>query len=205
IINMSGSTHYIFSIDEHLLTLIEVDGHLIESVTLKTIPIHTAQRYSVILNANKSVKNYYIRAKLTICTLINNQTLNYNYSLNSNVVGILKYEGAKDKIPDSKAYPLNGSDECRDVNPNILKPYKIKPPKHATHKIEITVSFSKLPTTGTIAFINNSSFVANLNYPTNKQILNKLNVDKFPKYANAYAYDCYTKDCKNEAVDIYIK
>ncbi|CAG8475914.1 6791_t:CDS:2 [Cetraspora pellucida] len=184
IINMSGSTHYIFSIDEHPLTLIEVDGHLIKEVTLKTIPIHTAQRYSVILNANKPVKNYYIRAKLTICTPINNQTLNYNYSLNPNVVGILKYEGAKDKTPDSKAYPLNGSDECTDVNPNILKPYKINPPKIATHKIDL---------------------VSNFDYPTNRKIINGLNVNKFPKYENAFAYDCRTKDCKNDAVDIYIR
>ncbi|CAG8460539.1 867_t:CDS:2 [Cetraspora pellucida] len=202
IINMSGSTHYIFSIDEHPLTLIEVDGHLIKEVTIKTIPINTAQRYSVILNANKPVKNYYIRAKLTVCTPFNNQTLNYNYTLNPNVVGILKYDGAKDKTPDSKAYPLNKSEECRDLNPNILKPYKLKPPKHATHKIDLVISFKKLSTTGSLAFINNLSFVADFNYPTNQKIINKLNVNKFQ---NAYAYDCYTKDCKNEAVDIYIR
>ncbi|CAG8745954.1 9473_t:CDS:1, partial [Dentiscutata heterogama] len=43
-----------------------------------------------------------------------------------NVMGILKYEGAKAKAPTSKPYPLNASEECRDVNPNILNPYDIK-------------------------------------------------------------------------------
>ncbi|CAG8642740.1 5731_t:CDS:2, partial [Dentiscutata heterogama] len=61
IISISAATHFIFSIDEHPLTIIEVDGHLIKPpVTLNTIPIHAAQRYSIILSANKSIENYYI-------------------------------------------------------------------------------------------------------------------------------------------------
>ncbi|RIB14335.1 multicopper oxidase [Gigaspora rosea] len=208
IICTSAAAHFIFSIDEHPLTIIEVDGHLIEPVTLKTIPIHTAQRYSVILNANNSIKNYHIRAKFTVCTPIdNNQTINYNSSVNYNVVGILKYEGTKAKTPTSKPYPLKTSDECKDVNPNILKPYKIKPPQCVTNKISLMVSFGKLATTGTIAFINNSSFVTNNYYPSNRKIINGINPHKFSQYENAYAYDRYftnSNDCNDAAVDIYI-
>ncbi|CAG8809459.1 30106_t:CDS:2, partial [Racocetra persica] len=202
IINMSGAAHYIFSIDEHPLTLIEVDGNLINNVTLNTIPINTAQRYSVILNANMPVKNYYIRAKLSTCTAIN-QSLSSDYPLDPNVLGVLRYEGANDTIPDSIAYPLNQSDECSDVNPNILKPLEFKPPNNATHEIDFNITFGNLPTTGGMAFINNSSFVSNAGYPTNRKIMD-LQGDNFLKEQNAYAYECSTENCVGDAVDIYI-
>ncbi|CAG8482095.1 13529_t:CDS:2, partial [Dentiscutata heterogama] len=123
IINMSTLSHFILSIDEHPVTVIAADGDLIKPVTLNTLPIHIAQRYDVILNANKPIDNYQIRVKLSTCSRIDNNTINYNNSLNYNIVGILKYEGAKDNLPTSKAYPLNKTEECRDINANLLKPY----------------------------------------------------------------------------------
>ncbi|CAG8634091.1 17273_t:CDS:2, partial [Racocetra fulgida] len=202
IINMSGATHYIFSIDEHPLTIIEVDGNLINNVTLTTIPINVAQRYSVILNANMPIKSYSIRALLSPCTPVN-QSLSLNYTLNPNVLGILKYEGTNDTAPDSIAYPFKQSDVCSDVNPNILKPLGFKPPKKSTRKFDLVVTLGKLPTTGGMAFINNSSLVANFNYPTNRKIMD-LQANNFLREENAYEYECTTEDCKNDAVDIYI-
>ncbi|KAJ6622349.1 yellow laccase [Mycena sp. CBHHK59/15] len=52
-----------FSIDGHLLTIIEVDGvnHLPE--TVDSIQIFAGQRYSFVLTANQAVSNYWIRAQ----------------------------------------------------------------------------------------------------------------------------------------------
>lgn len=47
--------------------------------------------------------------------------------------------------------------------------------------------------------------MANLDYPTNRKILNGFNKDRFSKEENVYEYDCQTKDCKDDAVDMYIR
>lgn len=43
----SGLANIHFSIDEHVLEVIEADGHLIEPVFLKELSIAPGQRYSV--------------------------------------------------------------------------------------------------------------------------------------------------------------
>ncbi|CAG8501261.1 1958_t:CDS:2, partial [Dentiscutata erythropus] len=177
IINMSTLSHFILSIDEHPFTVIATDSYLIKPVTLNTLPINIAQRYDIILNANKSIDNYQIRAK--------------------------------DNLPTSKAYPLNKTEECRDINVNILKPYyEKKVPRNIISKINLFVSFLFIPSSNLFfAQINNSSFVPTLNYPINQRIIQGVDPYKLPQYDNAYVYGCdSTKpaDCKNAAVDIYI-
>ncbi|CAG8776451.1 22538_t:CDS:2 [Gigaspora margarita] len=176
IINTSALVHYIFSIDNHPLTIIEVDSELVKPVTLNTIPINIAQRYSVILDANQPIDNYQIRAHISIY-----------------------------KPPISKAYPLNTSEACRDVNPNSLKPYYEKQvPKNVISTINALVNFNTLSTGKTVASINNSSFVPDTSYPTNQEIVEGVNPYKLPNYDNAYVYDCNSGDCSDAAVDIYI-
>ncbi|CAG8734954.1 6272_t:CDS:2, partial [Cetraspora pellucida] len=206
LINMSTLTHFILSIDNHPLTLFEVDGELIKPVTLNTIPISIGQRYSVILNANKRVDSYQIRAKMSICTPINNRTINYDTALTYNVMGILKYEGAKTKLPTSKDYIYNVSEECRDIDPNTLKSYYIrKLPQTIIARINLIVSFGKIALTGkSVALINNSSFVPNFNYPTNQRIIEGVNPYNLPQYDNAYVYECNTTKCDDAAVELYI-
>ncbi|RIB22567.1 Multicopper oxidase [Gigaspora rosea] len=203
IINMSTESHFILSFDEHPLMVIEADGDLIKPVTLNTLPINVAQRYSVILNANKPIDNYQIRAKLSTYTRIDNNTINYNNSLNNNIVGILRYEGAKDNLPTSNAYPLNQSEECRDINANFLRPYyEINVPRNIITKINLFVAFTVVSSLKFVQ-INNSSFVVpTLNYPTNQRIIQGVDPYRLPQYDNAYVYGC--NYCEDAAVDIYI-
>ncbi|CAG8655106.1 7068_t:CDS:2, partial [Scutellospora calospora] len=116
------------------------------------------------------------------------------------------YEGAKGK-PTSKAYPLNNSEECRDVNPNSLSPLsQLKPPQKVAYKFDLTVGFIKTPTTGDVGAINNSSFVASLNFPSNRRIINGVDPYTFPQYENAYVYGSNTTNSnyKDSAIDLYI-
>ncbi|RXW21108.1 hypothetical protein EST38_g4718 [Candolleomyces aberdarensis] len=62
IISMSCDPNYIFSIDGHELTIIEADGQNTRPYTVDSIQILAGQRYSVVLDANQPVDNYWIRA-----------------------------------------------------------------------------------------------------------------------------------------------
>ncbi|KAG1721403.1 laccase [Suillus lakei] len=62
VIGMSCDPNFIFSIDGHDLTVIEADGQLTEPLLVDSIQILAGQRYSVVLNANQPVDNYWIRA-----------------------------------------------------------------------------------------------------------------------------------------------
>ncbi|KAH8836165.1 laccase [Flagelloscypha sp. PMI_526] len=65
-INIACDPWYRVSIDGHAsLTIIEADGVSTTPVTAGYFDIYAAQRYSVILNANQAVGNYWIRASPT--------------------------------------------------------------------------------------------------------------------------------------------
>lgn len=58
---MACEPNYMFSIDGHNLTIIEVDGVSTEPLVVNQIQIFAGQRYSFILDANQPVDNYWIR------------------------------------------------------------------------------------------------------------------------------------------------
>lgn len=58
----SCNPSYTFSIDGHNMTVIEADGVETEPVMVQQLHIFAAQRYSIVVNANQSVGNYWIRA-----------------------------------------------------------------------------------------------------------------------------------------------
>lgn len=59
---MSCDSNFIFSIDNHDLTVIEADGENTAPLVVDSLQIHAGQRYSVVLTANQPVGNYWIRA-----------------------------------------------------------------------------------------------------------------------------------------------
>ncbi|KAE9398107.1 laccase 2 VT [Gymnopus androsaceus JB14] len=62
LVSISCDPNYIFSIDSHTFTVIEVDGVNHLPVVADSIQIYAAQRYSFVLTANQSISNYWIRA-----------------------------------------------------------------------------------------------------------------------------------------------
>ncbi|KAI0059380.1 laccase [Artomyces pyxidatus] len=91
-INIACDPNFMFSIDGHQLTIIEVDGSNVQPLLVDQIQIFAAQRYSFVLNANQPVDNYWIRA------LPNTPGASYTGGLNS---AILRYAGAADTDPTS--------------------------------------------------------------------------------------------------------
>lgn len=64
IINMAAFSAFLFSIDGHSLTVIEVDGVAVQPHVVDAITLNVAQRYSVIVTADQPVANYWMRARM---------------------------------------------------------------------------------------------------------------------------------------------
>ncbi|KAF9261133.1 laccase 1 BVT [Marasmius fiardii PR-910] len=63
LVSIACDRAYMFSIDEHPLTIIEADGHATAPHTVNTLTLYTGQRYSVVLHANQGKEgSYWIRA-----------------------------------------------------------------------------------------------------------------------------------------------
>ncbi|KAF7783314.1 CAZyme family AA1 [Agaricus bisporus var. burnettii] len=90
IISMACSPDYIFSIDQHDLTIIETEGTETAPVTVNSIQILAGQRYSAVLKANQTIDNYWIRALPNLGT--NGLSKTFDGGVNS---AILRYKGAR--------------------------------------------------------------------------------------------------------------
>ncbi|KAH6899598.1 laccase 2 precursor [Coprinopsis sp. MPI-PUGE-AT-0042] len=62
LVSISCDPYFDFSIDGHQLTIIEADGVNTEPLVVDSLRIFAGQRYSVVLNANQAIGNYWIRA-----------------------------------------------------------------------------------------------------------------------------------------------
>ena len=92
------------------MTIIEVDGNEVEPVEVDSIPILVGQRYSVVVAANQTVGNYWIRA------LSNEPNATFDGGQN---LAILRYEGAADEDPTSDAGPYELSFDEGNLHPLI--------------------------------------------------------------------------------------
>uniref|UniRef100_A0A0W0G3K2 Laccase n=1 Tax=Moniliophthora roreri TaxID=221103 RepID=A0A0W0G3K2_MONRR len=90
LINTACGPDYIFSIDNHDMTVIEADSILHEPVTVNGLRIFIGQRYSFILEANQPVGNYWIHADPSF------GDGGFNDGINS---AILRYVGAPEIEP----------------------------------------------------------------------------------------------------------
>ncbi|KAG2057732.1 laccase [Suillus hirtellus] len=86
LLNMACKPNYIFSIDSHNLTIIEVDGQYVEPLVVDSIQIYAAQRYSFILETNQPVDNYWVHA---------------DPDAGTNATAIFRYAGAPDAEPQN--------------------------------------------------------------------------------------------------------
>ncbi|GBB84880.1 hypothetical protein RclHR1_11470001 [Rhizophagus clarus] len=199
LINMSGLVHYIFSVDNHPLKIIEADGQYSRPVTVNKLPVAIGQRYSVIIEANQPVENYWMRATIDDrCILKNQSTINIDSAINYKVTGILRYDGADIADPKSKEYP-DQTEPCLSLDQSLLKPYvPLQVPGPATNEIKLTATFGVDSQNIGRAFINNSTYAVDDQHPTlEKFVNNKVALNQFPANQNIYSYDKW-----GETVDI---
>ncbi|TFK86579.1 multicopper oxidase [Polyporus arcularius HHB13444] len=146
LVSMSCDPNYVFSIDNHDLTVIETDGINTKPLAVDSIQIFAAQRYSFVLNANQNVSNYWIRANP------NFGTTGFADGINS---AILRYDGAPVAEPASIDPPVSTKPLVEtDLHPLASMPVPGKPVIGGVDKaINLDFNFN-----GTNFFINNASF-----------------------------------------------
>ncbi|THU89661.1 laccase 3 [Dendrothele bispora CBS 962.96] len=105
LVSISCRPLYNFSIDGHNFTAIELDGVSHDPVAAQSVDVYAAQRVSVILEANQTIGNYWIRAPPQPGTpAVKNLTR-----------AILRYAGAPDEEPtttrqDPPGHALNDAE-----------------------------------------------------------------------------------------------
>ncbi|KAF9198767.1 hypothetical protein BGZ49_000323, partial [Haplosporangium sp. Z 27] len=141
IMNTGSFADFHFSIDNHTLRVIEADGIDMQPVDVQRIPIHVAQRYSVLVHANQTVGNYWVRADMnTNCFKIENP------ALNPNVPAIIHYEGAPSlREVNSKDWGTSAwTPYCLDLTSDMLKPALVMDAPTADLSITMDISFQTI-------------------------------------------------------------
>jgi len=88
LVSISCDPNWTFSIDNHNMTVIEVEGTSVQPLLIDSLQIFAGQRYSIVVNANQPVANYWIRALPP----------GLDFS-NLNNLAILRYQGAPNANP----------------------------------------------------------------------------------------------------------
>ncbi|KAJ7512212.1 laccase 2 precursor [Mycena galericulata] len=101
--------NWVFSIDGHNMTIIEVDGVNSQPLTVDNIQIFAGQRYSFVLHATQPVDNYWVRANPDL------GNTGFDNGINS---AILRYVGAPNSEPTSVS-TLNNAMEETSLHPLV--------------------------------------------------------------------------------------
>ncbi|KAJ6549616.1 laccase B [Mycena vulgaris] len=96
LVSMSCDPNWIFSIDGHTMTIIEVDGVNHKPLIVDSLQIFAGQRYSFVLTASNKPSNYWIRAQPTLAGT--NQGF-----VNATNSAILRYVGAPVRDPTTNS------------------------------------------------------------------------------------------------------
>ncbi|RHZ65592.1 hypothetical protein Glove_313g52 [Diversispora epigaea] len=176
IINASTMAPFFFSIDNHILDVIEVEGGYIEKYTLTTVPLNIGQRYSVIVKADQEISNYWMRSAFDYTAYFRNQTTKvYNNA-------IVHYEGADEKEPTTQFWNDSITSEWKDLDQLVnLKPYYYEELPSSDLTMLLSTDFNM-----TEGYMNGSMYVPDYNGST----LNKVyqGVREFDADQNVYTF-----------------
>ena len=106
IINTSFETQFVFSIDNHNLTVVSADFVPIQPYSTHAILVGIGQRYNLIVEANpigpnhEGRKDFWIRTGIAQCFLHYQQNKQY-YIEGYNVTGVLTYRDGEPETPSS--------------------------------------------------------------------------------------------------------
>ena len=128
-----------FSLDYHPLTIIEVDGTLVEPYTVSGLVIAVAQRYSVLIHTNQTSEpsgNYWMRTAL--------QTDMFTYDQpgqNVDIRGIVRYGDDQHTLPTATDDPGVPSQKLDDMDSSLLVPAVTAKPPTRTKSVRRTYTF----------------------------------------------------------------
>ncbi|KAF9234957.1 multi-copper oxidase laccase-like protein [Melanogaster broomeanus] len=126
LINMGTLTQFVFSVDEHVLSVVEADGTSLQPVDVHRVPLHVAQRYS--------------RCRKCAIKLS-------NPNLNTMVLGTLTY-GATPTTPNTVDWSDALPQDCLDLNSTMIVPAIAMNPPNSTQSVQVTMSFQQTVESG---------------------------------------------------------
>ncbi|KAF8519916.1 laccase [Hysterangium stoloniferum] len=137
VINMSAIVPFNFTIENHPLTIIEADGVSHRPYVVNSIGISAGQRYSVVLNANQPVRNYWIAYPSNFRD-ITTPLVNKNYN-GTEAFAILRYRGAPNADPFTPQIKPSEVGVFQEYRLQPLVP--VPPPRRGEPTLNLTLSF----------------------------------------------------------------
>jgi FtsP/CotA-like multicopper oxidase with cupredoxin domain len=188
IINTSAFSSFIFSIDKHVLELIEADGSYTKPININRLPINVAQRYSVIVTANQSVSNYIMRSDFQKDCMPGADL--------PDVTAIVHYDGASEDPPVPAPWP-DVVKECEDLDQGILLSLNDGGVPPSTREIDLSAILDFDKDRIIRGFINNVTYVPDIKNPSLAKIF--AGQKDFPPEQNAFIFNT-----TGEVVDIIL-
>ncbi|KAI0285664.1 laccase T2 copper depleted [Russula brevipes] len=141
LISISCDPSFKFSIDSHQMTIIEVDGTNVKPIVVDSLDIFPGQRYSLVVNANQRVDNYWIRSRPDDV-----RGRHFDFAGLTNLA-VLHYAGAPDANPTvdpTVNVPVSQIPLVEtDLHPLVSSPVPGKPtPRGADINIDLSVVFN---------------------------------------------------------------
>ncbi|ORY63850.1 putative extracellular dihydrogeodin oxidase/laccase [Pseudomassariella vexata] len=161
LINGAADTFFKFSIDNHTMEVIAADFVPINPFSTDSVSIAMGQRYDIIVTANATADNYWMRAIPQItCS---------NSANPDNVKGIVRYDSTSTADPTTTAWASAADDDCDDMDMALLVPRVVvaasdSPDEEEDFQVSISVGGN-----GVLWRMGESSFVNQWNYPTVQQ------------------------------------
>lgn len=168
LINTGAFATFQFSVDNHSLSVIEADGTVVHPISVHRLEIAVAQRYSVVLHANQTASNYWMRSQMNaFCFAVDNAVLD------TDVRALLTYTNTTDPPTVSVDWADALDVECHDLNVTTLLPTAVSPAPPADTIYAVAFSFEIGGYQLDRAYINGSSWIMS-NVPTLNQAVKGL-------------------------------
>ncbi|CAG8649422.1 8583_t:CDS:2, partial [Acaulospora morrowiae] len=193
IINASAFAAFFFSIDNHYLDVIEVEGTYVERYTVTCIPINAGQRYSVIVTADQEISNYWMRSAFHMGFYSSRPSTLEVYNK-----AIIHYEGADGVDPETGSWDDSTMLDWWDLDQLVdLKPYYFEPLPENTHTLVLALACTDDDNEVSMALVNGSSFTPDYNASTLDRVYNR--IQEYDSRQNIYSFIYY-----GQVVDVII-
>lgn len=160
LVNVAADTHFKFTIDNHTMEVIAADFVPVNPYSTDVVNIAIGQRYDIIVTANATADNYWLRAIA--------QTSCSNNDNPGDIKGIVRYDSTSTADPTSHANDNAAVDEC--IDETSLVPYvKVD----ASDLADVSTDFSVAVAASAGRFywsMGNSTFINQWNYPSLQQV-----------------------------------
>ncbi|KKY29948.1 putative multicopper oxidase [Diaporthe ampelina] len=160
LVNVAADTHFKFTIDNHTMEVIASDFVAVNPYSTDVVNIAIGQRYDIIVTANATADNYWLRAIA--------QTSCSNNDNPGDIKGIVRYDSTSTADPTSQANDNAAIDEC--IDETSLVPYvKVD----ASDLADVSTDFSVAVAASAGRFywsMGNTTFINQWNYPSLLQV-----------------------------------